>query len=124
MTDAKTTTISTRSHGEAVVRVLSETEKAIKLGGNLPAWFPSQRSAARERSPAGLTLASSTSSCSTPHTRRRSNEPAEIVKRLEQCQPTMAASQRATPYSHLSTGWQQSSKRQARTAPAPLVARS
>ena len=29
----KTMTISTRSHGEAVVRVLSETEKAIKLGG-------------------------------------------------------------------------------------------
>ena len=77
MTDVKTMTISTRSHGEAVVRVLSETEKAIKLGGNCSsAWFPSQRSAARERSPAGLTLASSTSFCSTPHTRRRSNEPA------------------------------------------------
>ena len=34
-------TISTRSHGEAVVRVLGETEKAIKLGGNCSsAWFP------------------------------------------------------------------------------------
>ena len=41
MTDVKTMTISTRSHGEAVVRVLSETEKAIKLGGNCSsAWFP------------------------------------------------------------------------------------
>lgn len=37
----KTMTISTRSHGEAVVRVLSETEKAIKLGGMCSsAWFP------------------------------------------------------------------------------------
>ena len=41
MTYFKTMTISTRSHGEAVVRVLSETEKAIKLGGNCSsAWFP------------------------------------------------------------------------------------
>ena len=41
MTDVKTMTISTPSYGETVVRVLSETEKAIKLGGNCSsAWFP------------------------------------------------------------------------------------
>ena len=35
MTDVKTMTISTRSHGEAVVRVLSETEEGDQAGRQL-----------------------------------------------------------------------------------------
>ena len=95
MTDVKTMTISTRSRRGS--RASAERDEGDQAGRQLRLRrFPKSAISSEERSPAGLTLTSSTSFCSTPHTGGAAMNLLEIVKRLEQMSADYGSFPRAT----------------------------